>query len=227
MKSSGWQGRDLGKIRSASKLVAQLEDLDDSELRVAVAQKMVKVLKELQENVDRGLFSPQKNSGYTLKEVEGKVHELRREIRKVPMYAGYLEGVFGLSDKITHGAKQAERALALYAGLTDSPLAKSPFALLPKASITKPLLIPRPLFLAVTKYVSDLGLAKDWAQNIERLVETGLPGEISFDQLDPALKDVFGRPEPFNKMVLRTISEIQNSKIFFHMARNLEAQAQR
>ncbi len=227
MKSSGWQGREPQQIHTAGELIAQLKDLSDDELRVAAAKKMVKVLLELQENVDQGSFSPARNSGYTLKEVEGKVHELRREIRKVPMYAGYVEGLFALTDKPIRGSKKGERALIFFSGLTDSPLAKSPFAKLPKPSVQKPLLIPRPFFLAATKYVSDLGFAKDWAQNIERLHKAGLPGETSFNQLDPSLKDAFGRPEPFNTMVLRTIVEIQKTKIFLHMADSLQSQVQR
>lgn len=227
LKNSGWLGQEPQQIKVAGELIDQLEDLNNDDLRVAAAKKMVKVLRELQENVDQGAFSPAKKSGYQLKEVEGKVHELRREIRKVPMYAGYLEGVFALTDKPIRGSKKSDRALKLFAALKDSPLAKSPFAKLPKPTVQKPLLIPRSFYLAITKYVSDLGLAKDWAQNIERLIDAGLHGETSFDQLDPALKDVFGRPEPFNTMTLRTISEIQKTKIFLHMAEGLEVQVPR
>ena len=227
MKSAGWQGRDLQQVRAAGELIAQLEDLSEDEVRLAAAKKMVKVLKELQSNVDQGVFSPAKKSGYTLKEVESKVHELRREIRKVPMYASYADGLFALTNEPDRFSKKADQAQIFFSRLVKSPLVNSPFAKLPKPRVRKPLLISRAFFLAITKYVSELGFAKDWAQNIERLHEVGLSGEISFNQLDPALKDIFGRPEPLNTMVLRTIDEIRRTKIFSHMAQSLEAQARK
>lgn len=224
IKAAGWSGT-FSAVDQIEKLLAGLEDLDDSELRAAAIKKMTKVLIELQENTDAGAYNPKKSSGYTMKEVEPKVHELRREIRKIPMYAGYLNGVFSLSEEPAASSKGAERALKYFAPLTKTPIARSPFAKLPKAKISRPLSIPRPFYLAVTKYVSELGFAKDWAQNLERLREAGLPGKISFDQLDTSLKDVFGTPESFNALTARIIAEIQETQIFRHMAANFTAQA--
>ncbi len=224
MKASGWSG-ELGAAKKIEKLLTGLEDLTDAELRAAAIKKMSKVLTELQENTDAGAYNPKKATGYTMKEVEPKVHELRREIRKLPMYAGYLKGVFSLSEKPAAPSKGAVRSLKYFAPLEKTPVAQSPFAKLPKPEISRPLSIPRPFYLAVTKYVSELGYAKDWAQNLERLREAGLSGKISFDQLDTSLKDVFGKPESFNALTARIIMEIQETQIFRHMAANFTAQA--
>lgn len=226
MKSAGWTG-DQKAAGEIAKMLERLEDLDDQDLREAAAKKMVKVLRELQKNTGEGAFNPKKGSGYVLKEVEPKVHELRREIRKIAMYAGYLTGAFALTDKYVPDSKSASNTLKFFSPLIKTALAKSKFANLPKPAIEKPLLIPRPYFLAISKYVSELGYAKDWAQNSERLRLAGLEGKISFDQLDPALKNVFGRPEPFNSMVARTIVEIHKTQIFRHMADFFAAQAER
>lgn len=224
MKAAGWTGK-AAAAGKAAQLLEQLEKVSDEDLRDTAIKKMKKVLDELQDNIDQGAFDPRKKYGFTMNEVEPKVHELRREIRKIPMYAGYLSGVFALTDDYKPLTKAAGRALKNFLPLTKTPLAKSPFAKLPRPVLKKPLLIPRPFFLAVTRYISELGFAKDWAQNIERLREAGLRGEVSFDQLDPSLKDVFGCPEPFNLMVSRLIGEMNKTQIFRHMAEYFEAQA--
>ncbi len=223
MKLAGWRGELTATARIAE-LLRGLEDLDNAGLRQFAAKKMAKFLRELQENVDAGEFNPKRKSGYVIKEVEPKVHELRREIRKIPMFAGYLEGLFTLTDGYKPPSKDATGTLKYYSPLLKSELAKSDFAKLPKPRVKEPLAIARPFFLGVTKFVSELGFAKDWAQNLEQLHETGVGGEINFDQLDVSLKDVFGRPEPFNSIAARSIIEIKKTQIFRHMSDYLEAQ---
>lgn len=225
MKANGWSGKSPKALDKISGLLAKLEDLDDESLRAAAIKKMTKVLNEIQDNVDKGAYAPRKGSGYIFSEVESKVHELRREIRKIPMYAGYLKGVFIIGARPQ--TKKSAKTVRCFTPLTKTALTKSEFAHLPKAKLKKPLEIAFPYFLAITRYVSELGFAKDWAQNIERLMEAGIPGSLSFDQLDPSLKDIFGRPLPFNLMAGKILDEIHETQIFRRMAEDFEAQKRR
>ena len=222
MKRNGWLGpKELSALAEMQTWVAQMEWLNDVELRAYAGKKMAKTLRELQELADEGAFDARKKSGYQLAEVEPRVHEARREIRKIAMYANYSKGLFALTHKPTPPLK---RSWEYFAELARSPVAKSKYSQLPPKSIRDPLLLPFPFFVAVTKYVSELGAAKDWAQNLERLRHAGLPGEICLDQLDPALKDVFGCPTPFNALVTRNLNEIRATQLFRLSADFLETQ---
>jgi len=227
MSINGWIGRpvELAEIQRLKGLIDRLEPLSDENLRHFAAKKLAKALRELQDNADRKSFAPKKKTGYQISEVEPKVHEARREIRKIPMYTGYLSGVFSLTDHARLKSKKARQALEHFTPLIQTPLSKSGFAQLPLPKIKDPLLLPRPFFLAITKYVSELGFAKDWAQNLERLRHAGLKGEINLNQLDLTLKDVFEQPKPFNLMVGAILEEICESQIFAALADFVEAQA--
>ncbi len=209
---ANWREETPAKLAA---LIAKLEPLGPGNLRAVAIKKMAKVCREIQNNVDSGAYDPRKKSGYSIAEVEPKIHELRREIRKIPMYANYLRGSFALTDKFS--------STKHFKHLRKSKVAKSPFAKLPKAS-AHAILIPRDYFLAITKFVSELGWAKDWAQNLQRLRETGIEGELSFDQIDVSLKDCFGHPVPFNRLTLKIIKEIRDSKLFTRLADSIESQ---
>lgn len=214
LKTSGWYAEKMVEMGS---LLERLEDYEPRELRQAALAKMAKVAGELQSAVENGEYSPRKKSGYELSEVESKVHELRREIRKIPMYASYLSGLFTLTSENVP-ATRPFRALA------KTEIAKSDYARLPKAKAKHPLKLSRFHYLAINRYVLELGAAKDWAQNLARLRDLGLKGDISFDQLDLSLKDAFGQPVPFNPLVRRITEEIRSTRLFGAMAEALESQ---
>ena len=213
LKNTGWYGSKTAEVRQ---LLGRLEDYGTEELREAAVGKMIKVTREIQAAVEDGEYSPKKKSGYVMSEVESKVHELRREIRKIPMYASYLPGLFTLDSKKVPGT--------FYGWLAKTELVKSEYARLPRARVKRPIEISLFHYLAINRYVLELGAAKDWAQNLERLREAGLSGEVSFDQLDLSLRDAFGQTVPFNELVGRITGEIRKARLFTDMAKFFEKQ---
>ena len=214
LKASGWYKQKSHEIQE---LLNGLEDYQPKELRDSALKKMIKVTTELQAAVDSGDYSPKRQSGYQVPEVERKVHELRREIRKIPMYASYLPGLFTLTSEKVPGS-------IFYQPLAKTALAKSDYAKLPAVTVNRPLKISLYHYLAINRYVQELGVAKDWAQNLERLRKDGLSGEVSYDQLDLSLRDAFGCPVPFNELVSRIIGEIRSNRIFESMSGYFEKQ---
>ena len=209
LKAGGWwDGSATNKIKE---LIDSVQDFD---LRQVAIKKMSKVLTELQSNIDDGAYDPKRKSGYRASEIEPKVHEVRREIRKIPMYASYLDGVFVLTDK----------GRSPFKDLLKTSLAKSPFAQLPKTQVPRPLRIQRADYLAITRYVSELGNAKDWAQNLARLQSVGGKGQIHMDQLDAGLRNAFGEAQSLDHMVSQILKEISETQIFGRMAKEIQAQ---
>ena len=209
-KSCGWlDGRALTKL---GKKVKALHWLEGEDLRAFARQQMSSSLTKLQNNIEKGRYSP-KDGKYQLREVEPKVHQLRRDIRKQAQYMIYTGGLFQLADTPT--------LPAIYAPLLVSPFASDRYAHLPKAQIAAPLVIPRGLFLALNSYISDLGGAKDWALRLRRLQKAGLKGKIDFDQLDVTLGGWRQSPKAFNPLALGLIEELQRTRPFALMQRSI------
>jgi hypothetical protein len=81
--------------------------------------------------------------------------------------------------------------------------------------------VPRLLFWALNRYVSELGEAKDWAFRLQHLREAGIEGEIDFNQLDVTLGSWRGTPVPFNALVLGVLKEIRHTRLFAVMEESI------
>lgn len=223
MMKHGWCGE---KWRSDLESALNSVDWKNTKaLRHYTIERMAKILREVQDEIDGGDFLPKhRKSGYTMREVESKVHEARRHVRKLSMLMSYTDGMFVTGQGPKRATGQTGKALDFYAPLLKTKVAKSPFAELPRASIPDPVEVPRAFLAAITKYVDELGVAKDWAQNLNRLHIAGIGGRVMFDHLDPSLRTVFGMPVPFNKLVTGLLGEMKKTKIFAVMAKLIEEQ---
>ncbi len=111
-----------------------------------------------------------------MSDLEGGLHELRRKVRWFSIYAAALEGALTLDL-----AAPAPAGWDRY--LTDA-VTKSPFAKLPAPPPgVEPLLVPAPLFYALSWVIAELGDLKDraqWAETIASgLAATKLEGKPS------------------------------------------------
>jgi hypothetical protein len=116
--------------------------------------------------------------------LEEGVHELRRQLRWIPITMIALDGLVSL-DLEANGK---------FAELKTQPVAQTPFAKLPAPSGTDKAHVdlPWPLFLALSQAIGDLGKIKDRGQLIEgiaRALGDDAHGEAEAEKL---LKDVGG-----------------------------------
>lgn len=143
------------------KLQEELEETDWSKKkrdRKTVLKAFIKLLKQIE------------NKNYDLKLLEDGVHELRREVRWLPIYLRSFNDLFKLDDRSLPEAKLEK----------DDPIYQSPYSKLPRVAdpVSFPILFPRLGFLAVNKVVEGLGKAKEMGK-MEALLthvfqETGL-----------------------------------------------------
>ncbi len=216
MKSEGWTNSSAHK--KLCRAFASIHWLDDKAIRKYCRQRLESVMVKLQRNIDCGKYDSRRRSGYEFREVEFKVHELRREVRLVAQYITYVGGIFALTNRFPGATGQEHKTLKRYASLLKTKLVKSPFARLPKARIKKPLPISQALFLLINRLVEELGRAKDWPQRLERLRRVGFGGQINLNQLEPELRDWNGVTSSFNKIVNGSLNEMRERQIFAVMA---------
>jgi hypothetical protein len=92
-----------------------------------------------------------------MNDIEHGVHELRRKLRWISIYATALDGAVQLD----HEAKTPKG----YARYMTPAVVENPFNVLPKGDGTaKPVMIPAPLFYALSWTIAELGTLKDRAQ---------------------------------------------------------------
>jgi hypothetical protein len=90
------------------------------------------------------------------------MHELRRQLRWLPICAVSLDGLVITSDRYN--------PIEEYRALLTSEVARSPFARLPEPlREDRPIEISRSLFLACTQFISQLGELKDAAEDLQGL----------------------------------------------------------
>ncbi|MEY2931905.1 MAG: hypothetical protein RL033_2654, partial [Pseudomonadota bacterium] len=100
------------------------------------------------------------------------LHELRRQLRWLPIFAVSLDGLVITSDE--HNPVKEYRAL------TSSAVAQSPYARLPEPTREdSPIAISRSLFLAVTDLIAQLGEIKDLAEDVQALEHALLGGGVA------------------------------------------------
>lgn len=137
----------VGKNTHSSPLSKLQEALEETEWsgkkkdRKLVLRTVRKLLKEVAE------------SDYDMKLVEDGVHELRRDLRWIPIYLRSFPDLFKLDDREIPEAKINAK---------DS-VAESPYSKIPRSRdpVSFPILFPKLGFLAINKVVQGLGQAKD------------------------------------------------------------------
>lgn len=219
LKDNGWL-RMSGKVSDIEDLLSQMKWVDQKTFREYAIVSMNGYLRELQSDVDAGKFDPaDKKTGYTMEEVEDKVHKLRRAIRMVSQVMAYSGGLFVLTDKVRGLGRKAFAAVDFYSPILKNRIATTDFAKLPEAYDKNPILVPRTLFAVNTSHVEVFGTAKDWAQNLDRLLHAGMQGRIDLDHLDINLVNREGTPMPFNALVASILKEIKETQLYANMAR--------
>jgi len=100
------------------------------------------------------------------------LHELRRQLRWLPIFAVSLDGLVVTSDK--------RNPVKEYRALLTSEVAASPYARLPEPiREDKPIKISRSLFLAAIDLISQLGELKDMAEDVEGLEHALIGGGVA------------------------------------------------
>ena len=127
-----------------------------------------------------------------MNDLEGGVHELRRQLRWLPITMIALDGLVSLDEK-------TDGPIAAFAKLKSEPVAQSPFARLPTSSVPnadkQPIEIPWTLFLALSQAIGDLGKIKDAGQAIEGLaltLEDAVPKKDAHHEAERLLGNVGG-----------------------------------
>jgi len=108
---------------------------------------------------------------YVLQGNDG-LHELRRQLRWLPLYAVSLDGLVVTSDR--------HNPIEEYRALLTSEVAESPFARLPEPlREDRPIEISRSLFLAATQLISQLGELKDAGEDLEGVGHALIGGGVA------------------------------------------------
>jgi len=229
MVTAGWSTQVAAPQGGLVELYALLKEtpwLTDAELIRYVGRRLPKMLRKLQDEVTAGVYSPESDLGYSELEVEDKVHELRREIREIGMVMQFSGGLFSFAKAGRAIAKEAQPLLEKYEFVLDLPVAKTPFARLPAATIQPAHLVPRELFVLLTEFTLEIGVAKDWAQNQWRLHEAGLVSEgPDLNQSVDQIKDLAGQSNSFNSLMQVLLQRIQEDRPFAAMADLMETNA--
>ncbi|HMN70188.1 MAG TPA: hypothetical protein PKC28_16735 [Bdellovibrionales bacterium] len=203
------------KLHEIKGRLDRIEWLRDKDLRVYAIKRLSQQLEKLQLEIKAGQYDPKSERGYTFAENETKVHELRRNIRKISMYMNYLGGVFKLVDRAPN--RGHAELMARFAPLKKTALAKQSFAKLPPARIARPVTVPRPYFLAITRFVFELGEAKDRAVNGHALGR-----KLDFNRKN--LKNLCGARLSYNTLVLGVLAELRDTRLFTRMAEVVKQQ---
>lgn len=148
-----WTLDKAGRASGIAKIIAAVTrkgwddyDTDRAYLRAELARRLAKVEK----------------TRYDMKDLEEGIHELRRQIRWLPIYLTALDGFVCLDDN--------RNPVAAYTTLLDSPIATSKYAHLSISDREpSPLKLSRSLFVANTRAIEQLGEHKDRGQLIDGL----------------------------------------------------------
>lgn len=121
-------------------------------------------------------------------DLEGGVHELRRQLRWLPISLIALEGLVTLDT-------ESKGPIAAFEKLKSDPVAQSPFARLPVTEGDKAHIeIPWTLFLALSKAIGDLGKIKDVGQQVEGLAHALQGSGMKAADAERAAEQAFGKP---------------------------------
>jgi hypothetical protein len=128
-----------------------------------------KVKEELSRRLEKLESTP-----YDMKDLQGGVHELRRQLRWFPIYAESLNGLFQLDDK--------QNPVKAYEPLLQADIATSKYVQLPDASREKdPIQLPKSVYCALMQLTLDLGGLKDAGEPMEFIREAYVKTGVSKD----------------------------------------------
>jgi hypothetical protein len=163
-----WMPNENGKIPGIKKLVHAIRKgefekykNDREYLQKAIAHE----IKDVEE------------SDYDMGDLENGLHELRRQLRWVPVYAESTAGLFQLDD--------TKDPVAAYKAMKDSELASSKFVRLPSAEREKaPVQVSKSLYVSNMDYVLKLGAIKDMGEQIHGMARAYLALGTAKDEKD-------------------------------------------
>ena len=128
-----------------------------------------KVKEELSRRLEKLETTP-----YDMKDLEGGIHELRRQLRWFPIYAESLNGLFQLDDK--------QNPIKAYEPLLQADIATSKYVQLPDASREKdPIHLPKSVYCALMQLTLDLGGLKDAGEPIHFIRAAYVEAGVSKD----------------------------------------------
>jgi hypothetical protein len=191
LENEGWLpgGEEKNHIPFMQELVDTLDSIpwDDYEADKAfVKDEIGDEIKDLQK------------APLNMDELQGDfgLHELRRQLRWIPIYATSLDGL------VVHSPK--ENPVAFYEPLLRSEVANSKYAKLPEPTReTDPIVVPTSLYLANTKYITDVGSLKDRGEAIEAvehaLIEMG--EHTSHKKARKEAMEILGLPKDANDQI--------------------------
>lgn len=141
----------------------RLDDLVDTFAKIdfGSAKDDVKFVRKALAELCRNIANKDLDMG----DLEGGVHELRRQLRWIPISLIALEGLVTLD-------LEGKGPIPAFERLKQDSVAQTPFARLPVTTGDRAHVeIPWTLFLALSKAIGDLGKIKDGGQQIEGLAE--------------------------------------------------------
>lgn len=209
MRLKGWASQaSEGGLVETGRILASIEIMSDQDTMRYLQAKVPKMLRKLQEELAEGEYSPaDPRAGYSVHEIEEKVHELRRELRELAMAMQFTGGVFSFT--IPPGTLPSASTVALiekYKFVLGKAVAKTPFAKLPPVTVPDPLFVSRELFVLLVELTNEIGGAKDWAQDNQRLFEAGLEAAApKYTQRVTQIKGLDGRPTSLNALMRNLI----------------------
>ena len=161
---------DMDASRATLKSILVAEWMADAKGRMPALRDVVehwgeakwgntdKDLKAVKSELSRRL-SKIESTPYDMNELEGGIHELRRELRWFPIYVESLNGLFQLDDKTN--------PIAAYQDMLTAPVATSKYVNLPAAGREKdPVTISKSVYCALMQLTLDLGTLKDAGEPI-------------------------------------------------------------
>lgn len=166
--AADWMPDEQGRLPALARLVDTLaasEWQGYGKDRKTLVDELDRRLKKLEKaDLDMGVL--QGDTG---------VHELRRQLRWLPIYAVALDGVFTFAEE--------RHPVRAYEPLLHDEVARSPYARLPSSEREDdPQPISRSLYLRNTQLISELGALKDEGERIEALAfalqGAGLAGDL-------------------------------------------------
>lgn len=202
-----WQVDDQGHVPIFSRLVQELSDGSwdkyGSDKKNLVAELDRRLKKFQKAEMDMGVL--QGDTG---------VHELRRQLRWIPIYAVALDGLFRFDD--------ARHPISSYASLMDTDLVHSKYAQLPPSHREKaPIPFSHSLYLRITELIDELGRIKDEGESIEAIAHALIGSGCATDLHDATAQaeQILGVPPGSEEAVFAQAQKIYDEMQANHFIR--------
>ena len=202
-----WQVDQKGHVPVFSRLVQELTngswDMYGADKKNLVAELDRRLKKFQKADMDMGVL--QGDTG---------VHELRRQLRWIPIYAVALDGLFRFDD--------ARHPIDAYANLMDTDLVHSKYAQLPPSHREKsPIPFSRSLYLRITQLIDELGRIKDDGESIEAIAHALLASGCAADLHDATsqAEKILGVPPGSEDVVFAQAKTIYDEMQAHHFIR--------